>query len=229
MEKTALACIGGPLASWVEHVEHGHLLYIGAGGSKGEVGGKFGQRTEIDSRGFAMDMPVGLPAFEEGCLDGSLTEGTARSLPEDLDEVESLHSDGAPNGPEDDSGPLTKKARFNLSERLEHVSKPSDLTHLSSAVLDAGAAFGRTVLDYKMPWEIPGMNLVFGSSSVVPAVLSFVPKPVPSKDSQDGQGYRQDRTADATCGPGQRRWSRLLGVGFSQGCSCAEDEIGFRF
>ena len=77
---------------------------------------KFGQGTEIDSRGFAMDMPV-LPAFEEGCLDGSLAEGTARSLPEDLDEVESLHSDGAPNGPEDDSGPLTKKARFNLSER----------------------------------------------------------------------------------------------------------------
>ena len=41
---------------------------------------------------------------------------------------------------------------------------PEEASQLTTAIQDAGLSLGRTVLDVKLPWELPGLSLVFGGS-----------------------------------------------------------------
>ena len=91
------------------------------------------------------------------------TEATSMALPEDLDD---LFED-------------VESAR--RCERLQ----PEEAERLSSAIQDAGLTLGRSVLDTKLPWELPGLNLVFGDSlsalpqsseDVLPTAVPFAVK-----------------------------------------------------
>ena len=71
-------------------------------------------------------------------------------------------------------------------ERLQ----PEEAERLSSAIQDAGLTLGRSVLDTKLPWQLPGKSLVFGDS------LSALPRsgedvlptavPFPVRESVEG-------------------------------------------
>ena len=88
------------------------------------------------------------------------TEGTSLALPEDIDaRVEILEVDEPP-----------------VLSPVEHFP------HLANAVQDAGLSLGRSVLDAKLPWELPGLDLVFGkslpslpqsSSDILPTAVPF--------------------------------------------------------
>ena len=99
------------------------------------------------------------------------TEATSMALPEDLDD---LFED-------------VESAR--RCERLQ----PEEAERLSSAIQDAGLTLGRSVLDTKLPWELPGfpgLSLVFGDSlSALPQSSEDVlptAVPFPVKESVEG-------------------------------------------
>lgn len=69
------------------------------------------------------------------------------------------------------------------------------------------------------------MNLVFGSSSVVPAVLSFVPKPVPSKlETAEDAVAIQKSVEKLTEQPGECDRAYLRAIQFSCVETCVEHE-----
>ena len=88
------------------------------------------------------------------------TEGTSLALPEDIDaRVEILEVDEPPV-----------------------LSPVENFPHLAHAVQDAGLSLVRSVLDAKLPWELPGLDLVFGkslpslpqsSSDILPTAVPF--------------------------------------------------------
>ena len=89
----------------------------------------------------------------------AVTEGTSLALPEDID------------------------ARGGVID-LEDPPAPSQVEHfphLDNAVQDAGLSLGRSVLDAKLPWELPGLELVFGSSlrSLPQSSSDILPTAVP--------------------------------------------------
>eukprot|EP00439_Symbiodinium_sp_Y106_P022418 s7025_g2.t1 len=70
------------------------------------------------------------------------TEATSMALPENIDDL------------------LEDEVPVRSSMRL----LPEEADRMSSAIQDAGLSLGRTVLDVKLPWELPGLSLVFGGS-----------------------------------------------------------------
>ncbi|CAE7259586.1 unnamed protein product [Symbiodinium sp. CCMP2592] len=86
------------------------------------------------------------------------TEATSMALPEDIDLLE------------DD----VQEASV---EKLSHEAS----LRMSVAIQDAGLGLGRCVIDTKLPWELPGLELVFGSrASVLPkASDAILPQAVP--------------------------------------------------
>ena len=70
------------------------------------------------------------------------TEATSMALPENIDDL------------------LEDEVPVRSSMRL----LPEEADRMTSAIQDAGLSLGRTVLDVKLPWELPGLSLVFGGS-----------------------------------------------------------------
>lgn len=126
------------------------------------------------------------------------TEATSMALPENIDDL------------------LEDEVPVRSSMRL----LPEEADRMSSAIQDAGLSLGRTVLDVKLPWELPGLSLVFGDSlsdlpqssrDVLPTAV-----PYPVKESLEEDASSRDL--------GQR--AKKARVSISLG-ACFRDVVNF--
>ena len=78
--------------------------------------------------------------------------------------------------PANDLQATNQQSVASLPDPLEGES----LSRLRSALREASLSSGSAVLETKLPWELPGLDLVFNLGRVFPETVPVVPLPMPS-------------------------------------------------